>query len=193
MVRNDNITSKTSTWFKADSNVTQYMGNKRPSSATLKDVDVRFCATCWTSHLAGWKWLKAITSCDFSKEIFITKLIHCLPREELENICREFTRELTQWIARLQNFPLTNKCYNKEVREATSQEIEHRENTIEVAIPLTDFSKNPTVQNIHRLLIMLRQLWSIRFIDKDDERSVKRKLKSTCVKLQNIKQQRQFI
>ena len=148
-------------------------GSIRPSDSTLKDIKVNFLPMADLNIWRSEEGLNLLESCDDQKEHFIKELSNCSHYGELENICREFARELSQWIAKLKNYPLTTKDYRKEVQVATMQEILDRGNTIKVARPLAVLAKVPNAQNVHRVRIMLRQLWTIRFIHKDERRPYK--------------------
>ena len=160
-------------------------GPIRPSDLTLKDIKVNFLTMADPSIWWSEEGLNILESCDAQKEHFIKELANCSHYGELENICRNFAREVSQWIVKLKHYPLTTKNYSKEVQEATIQEIVDRENTIKVARPLARLAKMPTEQSIQRLRIMFRQLWTIRFIHKDERRPYKQLLKSICVKPNN--------
>ena len=155
---------------------------RRPKIRTLKDIDIRFLPL--TEPRIWWSenGLKAIRSCDDHKNTFIRNLTHCFHPEELQDACKEFAKELLQWIARLEHFPLSISRYNTKVREATSKEIEHRRRTIAIVKPLVRFGKSPTLQRILNIKIMLDKLWCVRFIHQDGRRPVKQKLKSVCIK-----------
>ena len=161
-------------------------GPSRPSDLTLKDIKVNFLTMAnpriWWSE----EGLNILESCDAQKEHFITELANCSHYGELENICRDFAREVLQWIAKLKHYPATTKNYSKEVQEATIQEIVDRENTIKVARPLARLAKIPTEKSIQRLRIMFRQLWTIRFIHIDEKRPCEKLLKSVCVETNNL-------
>ena len=157
-------------------------GPIRPSEFTLKNVKVNFLPMADTNIWWSEKGLKIPKSCDVHKEHFIEELAHCSHQVELENICRKFDKEIKHWIAKLADYPLTIKNYSKEVQEATMQEIKERANSIRIGRPLAVLAKMPTAHNVHRIRIMLRQLWCIRFVHKDKKRPWKRKLKSICVK-----------
>lgn len=161
-------------------------GTKRPSELTLKYINVSFLPLAEPKIWWFKSALKILTSCDVHKENFIERLVHCFHKDELEKICREFAQEVSKWIARVKQVPLTNTNYNEDVKEATMKEIEDRKNTIKIAKPLAVLTKMPTVQNICRIRNMLRQLWCIRFIHKDGKRPCKRKLKSICIKPKRI-------
>ena len=160
-------------------------GSIRPSEWTLKDIKVNFLPMADVNIWRSEEGLNLLESCDDQKEHFIKELSNCSHYKELENICREFARDLLQWIAKLKHYPLTTKDYRKEVQVATMQEILDRGNSIEVAKPLAVLAKVPNAQNVHRVRIMLRQLWTIRFIDIDERRPCKQVLKSICVKPNN--------
>ena len=133
-------------------------GSIRPSDLTLKDVKVNFLPMSDPNIWWSEEGLNLLESCDAQKEHFIKELANCSYYGELENICRDFAREISQWIAKLKHYPLTTKEYRKEVQVATMQEILDRGNTIKVARPLAVLAKVPNAQNIHRVIIMLRQL-----------------------------------
>ena len=156
-------------------------GSIRPSELTLKKIKVSFLPMAAPNIWWTEEGLNILESCDAPKERFIKELKNCSHFGELENICRNFARDVAQWIAKLKHYPFTAKNYSKEVQKATMQEIIDRGNTIKVARTLARLAKMPTAQNIYRLRIMLRQLWCIRFIHKDDKRPCKQLLKSICV------------
>ena len=147
----------------------------RPSNIILRGIEVSFLPLAELKKWLSKNGLRILTSCDIYKEKFTERLLHCFQHDELEMICREFSRELLQWNAKIKNFQLTLKIYNQDVKEATKQEIEDITSTIDIATPLAMLTKMLNSQ-------MLRHLWSIRFIHTDWKRPVKQRLNSICVK-----------